>query len=52
MFMYAKYGNRVHVGAYGAKASIKHCKACLEVIQGHPFQDHLKRRRWTAYYCI
>jgi len=40
MFMYAKHGNLVDVGASCAKASTKHLESCLEVTEGHTFWDH------------
>jgi len=40
MFMYAEDGNLVDADASGAKASIKHLKSRLEVIQGHAFWNH------------
>jgi len=40
--MYAKHGNFVDTDASGAKASTRHLKSRLEVIQGHAFWDHRK----------
>jgi len=39
-FMCAKHGDLVDADVSGAKASTKHLKSRLEVIQGHTFWDH------------